>query len=445
MSAAPERAIAAKGLPSDGQSTSMVRSSAAGTRLPPMTLRWSGFAPAGRSSRAFMADPRGGSAFYIPAGQQSSPPARAARDQALQPRPQPRGRRALEQAVDGDRREDGSRKRQKHEGPRPDEPGKTGAPDDLAPGANHERMDEVERVGSVADRGAGPGQAAACAVAAAEGERRDEHRRRDAVGEGAKGGRELAVTRRHRDEHRKGRDGKERARHGTEADALRMDEPERHAVDELEDDRVGPEPQRLRQRPERTPDRDERGEDGGKAEHRGAPRASERQREQRVEEHLVVQRPAEAVERLHEPVRPGRRNEEIGGDDIGPAEEFAVEEFRHRERDREIERGDGPIDRHDAGDAAGEKGPAAAWGRKQRRRGVDHDEARDDEKHVDAGLPGKRGDRREGAAGALGKRCGVVLRVQHRDGQRRDGAQDLKQNELGQGSDSRDGLTALKA
>ena len=32
------------------------------------------------------------------------------------------------------------------------------------------------------------------------------------------------------------------------------------------------------------------------------------------------------------------------------------------------------------------------------------------------------------------KRCGVVLRVQHRDGQRRDGAQDLKQNELGQGA-----------
>ena len=43
---------------------------------------------------------------------------------------------------------------------------------------------------------------------------------------------------------------------------------------------------------------------------------------------------------------------------------------------------------------------------------------------------GKRGDRRECAAGALGKRRGVVLRVQHRDGQRRDGAQDLEVNEL---------------
>jgi hypothetical protein len=169
---------------------------------------------------------------------------------------------------------------------------------------------------------------------------------------------------------------------------------------------------------------------GSEPEHRGAPRASDRQREQRVEEHLIVQRPAEAVERLHEPVRSGRRNEQIGGDDIGSADEFAIEEFRHRERNREIERRHGPIDRHDAGDTAGEKGPAAAGGREQRRRGVDHDEARDDEKHVDAGLPGKRGDRRECAAGALGKRRGVVLRVQHRDGQRRDGAQDLEVNEL---------------
>ena len=70
--------------------------------------------------------------------------------------------------------------------------------------------------------------------------------------------------------------------------------------------------------------------------------------------------------------------------------------------------------------------------RRSEARGVDHDEAGYDEEHVDAGLPRESSEPREGPPAPLGERKCVVLRVEHRDRQRSERAQDLEQDELGQ-------------
>jgi hypothetical protein len=77
------------------------------------------------------------------------------------------------------------------------------------------------------------------------------------------------------------------------------------------------------------------------------------------------------------------RPEQIGGED--EARLVLAAGVRHREREDDVERRHGPVERNDAGEAAGEKDLRRPGLAKQALGSMHHHEARDDEEQVDPG------------------------------------------------------------
>jgi hypothetical protein len=155
--------------------------------------------------------------------------------------------------------------------------------------------------------------------------------------------------------------------------------------------------------------------------------------EQGVEQHLVVQRPAERIDRLEFARSVRHRPEQIGGGDPSEARNVGVHQCRRGEEHHEEERGRGPVERHDPRDPPGDEEASAVGAVEQPGRGMHHDEAGDDEEQVDAGGP-RQGMRGREAGACLGcEEAGIALDVMDRDHQRRERAQDLDAVELGQG------------
>ena len=114
--------------------------------------------------------------------------------------------------------------------------------------------------------------------------------------------------------------------------------------------------------------------------------APEQRHECGVEEHLVVQRPAELEQRppVSRGLRIGRGDEEQRQREVLHVRRRGLEQGRRHQRDREYQQRADPVERHDAHDAperegAGRERPLA--------RHVRHHEAADDEKDLDAEAP----------------------------------------------------------
>jgi hypothetical protein len=134
-----------------------------------------------------------------------------------------------------------------------------------------------------------------------------------------------------------------------------------------------------------------------------------------VERHLEVQRPARDENGLV--TGPGQH--EVGGDDV-PRRPDRVDSKRWNGEDGDdLDRGDEPVERKYALDAAGKKGACRMPGGEQRSRGEGHDEAADDEEDVDAG---GSVDPVVAQTVALDQQDGGVMQYHHERG---DGAQDL--------------------
>jgi hypothetical protein len=113
-----------------------------------------------------------------------------------------------------------------------------------------------------------------------------------------------------------------------------------------------------------------------------AGRQEQGQREERVEHHLEIQRPADKEDGLERAGQVWRGDEGETFHDGGKREIGLREEPGSHEGDQQGERGGGPVERHDPGRALGDEPGRGFIGGGR----VDHDETGEHEEEVDAGL-----------------------------------------------------------
>ena len=186
------------------------------------------------------------------------------------------------------------------------------------------------------------------------------------------------------------RDGSEtEAPYGRKQAFFFHQQSECHAENELEHDRLAPERDRHRHGWREAPECYEAEQQGRDRQNRPLALQQQRAREDNVEEHFIIKRPTERINRMDHAVRQRVGDEQIGCQDLSPARRIPIERRWNQLADNKVDGDDDPIDRYDACDATGEKDAWAVDGREEIPRCMDHDEAGDDEEHVHTRRPGQ--------------------------------------------------------
>jgi len=126
----------------------------------------------------------------------------------------------------------------------------------------------------------------------------------------------------------------------------------------------------------------------GEGEAGGFSRKQHSHREQRVEHHLVIERPSHENQRVHLAVGTGIGNERQRLQEFRRIRLGGLQEHRRNQSEGEYGQGDKPIKRNNASHAMPEE---LRWALRPFRYRHHHDEAADDEKKIDARVPESRG------------------------------------------------------
>jgi hypothetical protein len=358
----------------------------------------------------------------------------------IEARPQDPGQRRLDEAVDHERGRHAAGEHQDHAAPglhgrrqpKPEQP--------LAHEAQREGMHEIKGVGGVAQPDE-PAHRDGKARDLGGIARRSEGGRHQQGGWAAdEEGPQKSVGPALAGEHARGQDEPDAAQNRetdpqgqARPETLAVGEGETGAGDEFEHDRIRPEAERHRKTGHEGSDSHEEHKAPAQPGDGAAPAEAEPCREDCVEEGLVVQGPAEAIERLDGAVGPGQRPEqEARHEGCGIAEEGrrVAEQIRPGQREGEEDEAHQPVERDHPGDPMGEKAGPPARPAGQPDPGMDDDESGDHEEQIDPAPPGHerfRGGRL--AEAALRQQPRLVPRMMPDDHQGSGGAQDLEQEE----------------
>ena len=293
-------------------------------------------------------------------------------------------------------------------------------------------MQQIKRIGGITQPRHHPKPRILLAVAF-EGERRHHKQgRREPIAQGLVRQEPWVKPAEQKKPERSSREG--RCHGAGRTDARQRHMPDEHAEAEFQNDRPGPEIGRRQRRRHHLTQGHQQHQHENHDRYGALARQRQGQREEAIEEHLVIERPAKPVNRLHKPIRPqigdeGQRRRNFGGRWWRP-----VQRCEPAERQRDEQRRRGKVDRHNPRQPAAQKRENGLRRAEEVARGIDHHETGDDEEEIDARLQRQRVLPGEAAAGLPRHEISLVQAVVDDDGQCRNGAQNLDRGELGDGS-----------